>query len=140
MDDRCEEEICTHDGSKMHATKVQSLSSVDPGILATADFVGIDEGQFFPDLEGKVREWVAKGKHVAVAGLSGDFRARPFDNVMALIPLANDVQHKKALCKECGEPAIFSRRSVPSEERFLAGGNASYQAVCRKHFDFKNDI
>ena len=130
-DTRCSEEIKTHAGHAMRAIKSASLSSVDVDV---ADIVGVDEGQFFKDLN-VVLDWVKRGKHVAVAGLSGDFRAQPFSNMTSLIPHADEMYYKKALCMECGAPAIFSKRVVDSTERLLTGGKEQYVAVCRAHFN-----
>ena len=134
MDDRCAKEICTHDKVHHSAVKVPLLEAIDDGLIASCECIGIDEGQFFPDLREKVLEWIARGKHVAIAGLSGDFQAKPFDNIMHLVPYADEVVHKRALCIECGMPAMFSLRCGASKKRFLSGGKSEYKAVCRKHF------
>lgn len=52
------------------------------------DVIGIDEGQFYPDLVEMVEQWVEAGKVVLVAALDGDFRRKPFGRVLELVPNA----------------------------------------------------
>ena len=129
-DSRCENEVKTHFGTAMPATKTSLLKSID---VSQYDIIGVDEGQFFEDLSVVLR-WVEMGKRVCVAGLSGDYQKKSFETISSLIPHADDVQFKKALCMHCGEPASFSRRVVQSSERLLVGGKNQYEAVCRKHY------
>ena len=52
------------------------------------DVVGIDEGQFFPDVVEFCDEAANLGKTVVVAALDGTFERKPFGNIVSLIPLA----------------------------------------------------
>lgn len=132
FDSRCDDkEVKTHDGTCSLAIKASKLSEVD---VRDHDIIGIDEGQFFPDLEEVVKRWILQGKDVAVAGLSGDFMGRPFASMSNILPHADNIVFKKALCMECGEPAIFSKRMIKSHDIVLVGGKSAYRAVCRKHF------
>lgn len=132
FDSRCsDKEVKTHDGACSVAIKASKLSDVD---VDGHDIIGIDEGQFFPDLEEVVKRWINEDRNVAVAGLSGDFMGRPFPNMSNILPHADNVVFKKALCMECGEPAIFSKRIIESDDVLLVGGKSAYRAVCRKHF------
>ena len=123
-------EVKTHSGNAMPAIKSNTLSAID---VNGCDMIGVDEAQFFKDLDA-VLSWVSAGKHVVVAGLSGDFQKRPFDNIARLIPHADDLHFKKALCTHCGKSAAFSRRVIDSEERLLVGGEGQYEPVCRSHY------
>jgi thymidine kinase len=130
FDSRCSNEVKTHAGSRMPAVKTTSLSNVNVG---TYDVIGVDEAQFFKDLH-VVLDWVEAGKDVYVAGLSGDFQRKPFGVISSLIPHADRIQVKQALCMACGEPAAFSKRVVCSDEKLLVGGKDQYVAACRRHF------
>jgi thymidine kinase len=101
-------------------------------------------------------------KLVVVAGLSGDFRRRPFGRVGELLPLCDRVSALRAQCWACGAPAPFSLR-LPSaaaagaalaaapkaeeaaaagaplppprqDEQVLVGGGEAYQPACRACF------
>ena len=52
------------------------------------DVVGIDEGQFFPDVVEFCDGAANLGKTVVVAALDGTFERKPFGNIVSLIPLA----------------------------------------------------
>jgi thymidine kinase len=52
------------------------------------DVVGIDEGQFYPDLVEMVDQFLRLGKVVVVSALDGDFRRKPFGRILELIPMA----------------------------------------------------
>ena len=110
--------------------------------MKTVDVIGIDEGQFFPDV--KIRsppikfqivafsETMAKrGKIVIIAALDGTFQRKAFGDVIMLIPLAEKVKKLHAVCIECGIRASFTLRTVDSKETELIGGSEIYKPVCR---------
>ena len=45
------------------------------------DVVGIDEGQFYPDLVEKVEEFVRKDKLIIISALDGSFERKPFGQI-----------------------------------------------------------
>jgi thymidine kinase len=103
----------------------------------SADVIFIEEAQFFDDLESFVEQAVdIECKHLVICGLDGDFNRKPFYNVVNLIPKADVVERKNALCVECkdGTLASFSKRVVSDESRTLVGASGVYTPVCRYHF------
>ena len=152
--------VATHDRSTLEAVPVSKL--VDVHRVADYDVIGIDEGQFFPDLVECVHEWCEQGKvrqdecmarrrwhsaalvwldvsypasqTVLVAALDGDFLRRPFGRVLELVPLAEHVSKLTAVCTVCYGSASFTKRTVAAMEVQLVGGAESYQPVCRKCF------
>lgn len=122
--------IQSHDGNKVSAIKTDDIMLVDGRAY---DAVAIDEAQFFSNLRPAVMLMVEKyGKHVIVAGLSGDFQRNPFGEILDLIPLADDVLFTKALCKSCCHPgrlASFTQRVSHETEKVSVDSN--YRAVCR---------
>lgn len=136
--------IVNHDKRSCLATACSDLSS----LLGTSDFVRadliiIDEGQFFTDLVTFVTNAVETfNKDVVVVGLDGDAHRKPFGQMLALEPLADDVTILKALCQICadGTKARFTaakskqvmeltKDGVPN-----VGDDSSYLPVCRKHW------
>ena len=100
--------------------------------------VVIEEGQFFRDclipfVEAAVDE---HGKHVTVVGLDGDAARRPFGDMLKLVPLADTVEKKTAMCKRCndGTEAIFTRAVAQLESQVAVGGAEMYEPVCRRHY------
>lgn len=130
--------IITHDKEHIEAISLSKLSDIfDTDIYKHADYVCIEESQFFPDLYDSVRKMVEiDGKSVIVCGLDGDYRAQPFIEILRLIPLADSVTKLSGLCMDCadGTPGPFSKRLTTHESIVHVGGSDSYKCVCRKHF------
>lgn len=95
------------------------------------DCIGIDEGQFFPDLVQWVEEMANAGKHIIVAALDGTFQRKPFGDVLDLIPMAEAVTKLTAVCMQCHQPASFSKRLGDETEVEVIGGAEKYISVCR---------
>jgi len=137
--------VISHDRMSIPATAVDIHGGLK-AILTSPEFLSataivVDEAQFFVDcLIEFVRVAVDEfGKHVTVVGLDGDANRQPFGDVLALIPLADSVEKRTALCLKCGDGtvALFSRKLVTddvSSEQVSVGGSDKYEPVCRKHF------
>jgi thymidine kinase len=109
-------------------------------VLAWPEFAArsivIDEAQFFTGLVDFVTTAVDRyGKHVVVVGLDGDARRRPFGEVLALMPHADVIEKKTALCRRCGDgtAAIFTRALRPCDD-VEVGGADIYEPMCRRHY------
>ena len=129
--------VCSHNGDEINCVSVGKLIKiVKDSIMNAYDIIIIDEAQFFPDLiESCLYLAETQGKHVIVAGLSGDSDRRPFGDICKLIPYANDITFLKAYCILCndGTPATFTlRTNKKSTDQLFVGSSESYQAVCRK--------
>ncbi|GAB9465848.1 hypothetical protein Gpo141_00003238 [Globisporangium polare] len=129
-----EEKLSTHDKMLFEAKPVTRLEEVRP-YLANADVIGIDEGQFFPDLVEFCLEAASLGKVVIVAALDGTFERKPFGSVCELIPAAENVIKLNAVCTVCGHDAAFTRRIVADKSVELIGGSDLYEPRCRQCFD-----
>lgn len=98
----------------------------------------IDELQFFSDaFEFCTKVTDEDGKIIIAAGLDGDYRRRPFGDVLNLVPFAETVTKMTALCKRCndGTYAVYTKRTVNSDSFILVGSSESYEAVCRYHYN-----
>jgi thymidine kinase len=62
----------------------QLLSHLDT-CLQQSIIIGVDEGQFFPDLLDFAQAFTSSGKTLIVAGLNGHFRRKPFRRILDLI-------------------------------------------------------
>ena len=126
-----QDKAATHDGRERKAIQAEMLSGIDVG---SAEVVGIDEGQFFPDIAEVVELWANHGKIVIVAALDGTFEKKPFGSVLKLVPLAESVEKLLAVCMCCHEKeASFTKRreSNSGSDVIFIGGAESYLAVCR---------
>lgn len=98
--------------------------------------VGIDEGQFFPDIDVFCERLAIHGIVVIVAALDATFEGKPFGRILNLVPMAEDVCKLKAVCERCQADASFSyRRPLPpslAASTELIGGSETYAALCRQ--------
>lgn len=97
--------VVTHDGRCMRCFTADSLAQfrdqLGPAYHKLA-VLAIDEAQFFPDLAEFCAEAVDRdGKHVIVAGLSGDFRRQRFGQLTELMPLADSIRQLTSKCAFC---------------------------------------
>ena len=134
-------EVVTHDLVKYDSIECQNLlNSFD--ILKNYDVIGIDEGQFFPDLVETCEKLSLLKKIVIVAALNGDFRREPFQVVSRLLSKADKIKLMKAYCFNCHKDAKFSLRIVQSNETVLIGAGEAYKPACRechKYFSEQRD-
>jgi thymidine kinase len=102
-------------------------------ILRKAEVILINEAQFFHGLKEVVLEMVEKyDKYVVICGLDGDFKRKPFGEILDLIPYCDSVEKLTSLCAKCkdGTPGIFSKR-ISDEQGQIVVGSDNYQPLCR---------
>ena len=119
--------IKTHDGKMLPALKTNDI------LLARVkdyDAIAIDEGQFFNNLKTAVQLMLQKNKYVIVAGLNADFKRESFGEILELIPIADEIIYKRAICNACGEQASFTKRLGDNLRKVSV--DSKYIAVCRK--------
>lgn len=122
---------CTHDSQVRRSVSTHVLADVTP-LIADYNVIGIDEGQFYPDLVETVQNWLQLHKIVIVSALDGDFQQRPFGQVLQLVPLADKITKLNAVCHVCAQDAPFSRRITTETTQQVIGGDDKYIACCRK--------
>ena len=128
-------EVVTHDLIKYDSIECSNLSeSFDA--LREYDIIGVDEGQFFPDLVEISEKLAHLKKTVIIAALNGDFRMEPFPVIARIIPKADKIKLLKAYCFNCHKDAKFSLRIVQSNETVLIGAGESYKPACRECHKF----
>jgi len=125
-----EKGIATHCGQTLPAVSANKLEELGDK-SREYDVIGIDEGQFFPDVVEWCEEMANRGKIVLIAALDGTFQRRPFQNILNLVPLAEDVTKLQAVCMSCFKDAAFSKRISNEDGVEVIGGADKYMAVCR---------
>lgn len=123
--------MATHDRNTMEAVSASRLSEVRAAALQNA-VIGIDEGQFFPDVVEFSEEMANLGKTIIVAALDGTFQRKPFGSILSLVPLAESVVKLNSVCMTCFKEAAYTKRLGAEKEVEVIGGVEKYQAVCRR--------
>lgn len=128
-----QDKVSTHD-RKMRTAVPCNVLMPHKELCLQYDVIGIDEGQFFPDVVEFSEELANQGKTVIVAGLDGDFRRKPFGRVLDLIAKCEFVTKLSAICTETGNEAPFTKRTVKNDDIEVIGGSEMYQAASRSSF------
>ena len=110
--------------------------------LADLHCVLIDEAQFLSRDQVFALGWVVDELHIPVLcyGLRTDFQAELFEGSMHLLALADELIEIKTICV-CGRKATMNLRvgedgkAIKEGAQKVIGGNESYIALCRKHFN-----
>ena len=115
---------------------------IEPLFLPSLDFfdpsgynvIGVDEGQFFPDLVKYANEYAAMGAHVIVTGLPLTSELQPFASIVALLPFAEDILRLNAICAHCGSEygAFTHYKAGRKTQDVLVGGIDLYDSLCRE--------
>jgi len=121
--------LATHDKQTLPAVSATTLEDLTKQ-AEDFDVIGIDEGQFFPDI-GWAEKMANRGKVVLIAALDGTFQRKPFPTILELIPLAENVTKLNAVCMNCFGEAAFSKRTSEEDSLEVIGGADKYMAVCR---------
>ena len=137
--------LSTHDKIMIPCERAQCLAEIAqineplPKMLADAQVVLINEGQFFPDVVEWVRWAVDQhNKTIYVCGLDGDFQRQNFGAWLNLIPFCDNVVKLHSLCSQCKiKNAIFSHRLSSDTTQKLIG-NTNYIPLCRTCYVEKN--
>lgn len=132
--------LYSHDMNKISCIKTNDLSEINIEEIKNSDCIMVNEGQFFSKLVENVVKWCEQyGKDVVVTGLDGDFKRGKFGEILDLIPYANYVVKKAALCPECGDgtEAYFTHRKTKETSQILIGSK-EYVPLCRKHYILNN--
>ncbi|KYO27386.1 thymidine kinase, cytosolic [Alligator mississippiensis] len=114
----------------MEALAACCLKDVYQEALGSA-VIGIDEGQFFPDIVEFCEAMANAGKTVIVAALDGTFQRKAFGSILNLVPLAESVVKLNAVCMECYQEASYTKRLGAEREVEVIGGADKYHSVCR---------
>ena len=137
IDNRYHDEyVVSHDDIKIQALVIKKLTDVE-NELENYDVICIDEVQFIDDVVEISEKLANKGKIVELCGLSGNYKREPFPIISNLIPKAENIIFKKAICKETGKSAAFTKRLVNVDGDILIGGSDYYSATDRNTY-FKN--
>ena len=132
------EMVVTHDKIKVKALVCEYLYEADD-VICDYDVICIDEVQFYKDAHIFMDKWANTGKIIEASGLNGTFNRQEFPIISKLIPLCENINFLKAVCKETGSDATISNINVDVDDNIteVIGGSEIYNAVDRKTY-YKN--
>jgi len=125
--------VATHNGMRdadcVSAERLDELGAA----VDHADFVFIDEGQFFPNLLDHCRAWALAGKEVHIAALDAYASQDLWPEIARVIPWAQTLLKLNAVCGQCGNDAPLTVRTdqpVRGGAETKIGGKDIYDASC----------
>jgi len=124
------EDVSTHDRQTAKALSCATLANIKSKVLSY-EVIGVDEGQFFPDIVQFCEDMAKLRKTVIVAALDGDYQRKPFGNIIGLVPLAESVVKLSAVCMCCYGEGSFTKRICNDTQIEVIGGADKYMAACR---------
>ena len=126
--------IVSHNKIKMKSHSVNQSQHILK-LAINDDVVGIDETQFFDhSIVDVCRKLASDKKRVIVAGLDTDYRGLPFGPMPDMMCEAEYVDKLRAICLECGDPALYSQRTSKDSDQIVIGEMDKYEARCRNCF------
>ena len=135
IDSRYDEgHIVSHNKDKMMSFLIDKPKEIINASV-NHDVVGIDEIQFFDhSIVDVCRKLASNKKRVIVAGLDTDYKGLPFGPMPDLMCEAEYVDKLRAICLECGDPALYSQRTSKDSDQVVIGEMDKYEARCRNCF------
>lgn len=118
---------------------VSNLKDISESIIESHDAIGIDEGQFFPDLEEVIGWVLTLKKNVYVAGLISTSEGTLFGKMANLIPFSEHIQ-LKAVCELCFQRhgGVFvdatMTQCITEKNTDEMIGTSQYIPVCLRHW------
>ena len=103
--------IVTHSGVKNNAIAVNRLSELGE-TFHKFEVIGIDEGQFFEDIDDFAERAASFGKVVIISSLQGTFMREAFPAILNLIPKCEKIKKLSAICNLCKQEASFTFRTA----------------------------
>lgn len=149
IDNRYTEEgyIVTHYMDKEKCLCITDMKEVFDLNIKDIKYLIIDEGQFINNLVPGVKKLVDDYNiNVIIAGLDGDFNREPIGDILELIPFADQVIKKNAICGyiDCNNNAIFTYKKSNDNSIVDVGSNEKYMSMCRTHYteamNIKNNV
>ncbi|GFO38103.1 thymidine kinase [Plakobranchus ocellatus] len=125
--------IATHDKQVLSAWPTENLTDLYSE-ACKHDVIGIDEGQFYPEIVSFCDKLAELGKVVIVAALDGTFQKKGFGDILNLVPIAESVIKLNAVCMSCFGEGSFTKRKGSEKKVEVIGGAEMYLATCRGCF------
>jgi thymidine kinase len=122
-------EFLCHNGRKVDIEQKIIKDSDFLSIEHRFDVYAIDEGQFFDKEKLYVFVKNKINKIVLVSGLIATSELNPFDSILDLFPLADNIIKLSAVCQRCGKDASYTFFKGKKSQDVLVG-SSQYEARC----------
>jgi len=133
------EEVVTHWGAKIPATRINSENMHDSfQSLFQAEnktVIAVDEAFMIDGIGEMLVDLFKRGHTVLVSSLqlSSDFT--PYKEIQIMMPYATKVEVCPAVCSTCGSDAHYTKKvGGRSDHQIEVGGSEMYQPKCFLHF------
>ena len=116
---------------------VENIAEVD---LDKYVYVGIDEAQFFNDLEETIDRHKLGDKSFYVSGLTHDSDNNVWGQIQSLFKLSTRFHKYSSYCTLCAPeliPANYTFANFDKREVVHVGGMESYIPLCTNHYNMK---
>ena len=115
-----DDNVISRAGTFLKAKTIERSSDALKYLNDNLNYVAFDEAQFFDEeLVEVVNSFVDFGTDVIVAGLNLDFRGKPFDNVMKVVAISDEVVLLTAVCMVCGKDATRTQRLISKNGEWI---------------------
>jgi thymidine kinase len=131
------DDVVTHDKVTIKGVVTLTVAKLmdikDKKIIIKSVVIGIDEGQFYPDIIDFCELMANQGRIVIVAALDANYKREPFGDICKLMSKAEDVTKLKAVCHFCDKikEAAFTLRITEDLKEEVIGGGEMYKPCCR---------
>ena len=132
--------IVSHDNIDIPSINLNMLSDINKSTYNKADWIFINEAQFFKDLKPYIIEQTKiTNKHFVLCGLDSDFKRERFGDLLDLIPHANKLTKLYGVCQQCKNQSLYTHRLSLEKHQEVIGNN-NYMPVCREcYYMFNQD-
>jgi len=134
------EEIVTHWGHKLNASRVSSGQAISRKVTeifgrSMGGVIAVDEAFMIPDCGDHLVRLFSNGHTILVSSLqlSSDFTA--YKEMQIMMPYATKIEVCPAVCSTCGLDAHYTKKiGGRSDHAIEVGGAEMYQPKCLIHF------
>lgn len=135
------EEVVTHWGAKVPATRISSpVSSLHPDFVNLYQsenkcVIAVDEAFMLEGIGKVLVQLYEQGHTILVSSLqlSSDFT--PYKEIQAMMPYATKIEVCPAVCSTCGDDAHYTKKiGGRVDHNIEVGGSEMYQPKCFTHF------
>ena len=137
--------IISHDGLAITCYSITNIddfinNSATKELISSADFIFINEAQFFESILPSVLYLTnILKKNVVLCGLDLDYKRQKFGTMMDLLSKATNVYKMTGKCVKCNKASCYSHRTVNSYFQILIG-TSEYIPLCETCYIRENNL